>query len=58
MLFLFSCNKLKFEGAMLNEIHVKIGGDHVGDIMKNCLEICKAENPNGKDKTEMFSTWQ
>ena len=38
-----------------DHIWVKIGGDHVGNSFKLCLQIANVKSPNSKDKTFMIT---
>ena len=41
-----------------NEIHIKIGGDHGGGSFKMCYQIANTNNPNSKENTIIFSTFE
>ena len=42
----------------LEEIYVKIGGDHGGASFKMGYQICNVKNPNRKDNTIIFSLFE
>ena len=41
-----------------NEIHVKIGGDHGGGSFKMSYQVANTNNPNSKENTIIFSTFE
>ena len=40
------------------EIHIKIGGDHGDKSFKIEYQICNRENPNSKENTVVFCTFE
>ena len=42
----------------LNEIHIKIGGDHGGNTFKMGYQIGNIKNPNRKENTTIFSIFE
>lgn len=54
----YSHEQLIFPEEFMDEIRVKIGGDHGGGSFKMVYQICNVEKPNSKTNTTAFNVFE